>query len=80
MKLDERTIAWCCGGTMFLVIVSTQISDWINTCQDWMSCQRYLAIALMAIGMIGGFILDQYYKKQEAKEEAEKQKDKPKDI
>jgi len=62
IKIDYRTIVWSFGASIILIVILAQVSSWIKL--DW-TIGRWLSIIFTIVGLIIGFILDQYYKKKE---------------
>ena len=57
MKFDYRTLAWSIGGGFLLVVIA---SNFVSS-----AVPLWTSIPVTIGGMLFGFILDQYYKKEE---------------
>ena len=58
MKFDYRTLVWTVGGYFLVLILGSGIMAKLNL-------NIWIAIIPVFIGVIIGFLLDQYYKKKE---------------
>jgi len=63
-----RTVVWVYGASFFLVLVYSQIIDWINPpiTARWVI---YVEFVVILIGMLIGYLLDKSYKKKEKENE-----------